>query len=216
MSESRGEPGVVGIVLAAGAGTRFGGRKQLAPLAGRPMLEHVLEAVSRARLDRVLVVLGSEQAEIRSRVDLHGAEPVSAPDWRGGQARSLSAGIEAAGEADAAVIVLGDQPQLSHRAIDGVLAARGEELDAVCAAYGGVPGHPVLIERTLFPLLIGRTGDDGARAVLAAARCLDLECEGLGNPADVDTRAALRRLGENWTSSRQGARGRAEGGPPSG
>lgn len=185
---------LVGIVLAAGGGSRFGGRKQLAPLGGRPMLEHVLETMSRARLDRVLVVLGSDEAEIRERVELHGAEPVSSPDWRQGQARSLSAGIEAAGGAAAVLVALGDQPGLSHRAIDAVLAARGGELDAVRAVYGGVPGHPVLIERSLFGRLIGATGDVGARAVISAARHLDLDCDGLGDPADVDTREALRKL----------------------
>jgi CTP:molybdopterin cytidylyltransferase MocA len=185
---------LVGIVLAAGGGSRFGGRKQLAPLGGRPMLEHVLETMSRARLDRVLVVLGSDEAEIRERVELHGAEPVSSPDWRQGQARSLSAGIEAAGGAAAVLVALGDQPGLSHRAIDAVLAARGGELDAVRAVYGGVPGHPVLIERRLFGRLIGATGDVGARAVISAARHLDLDCDGLGDPADVDTREALRKL----------------------
>jgi CTP:molybdopterin cytidylyltransferase MocA len=185
---------LVGIVLAAGGGSRFGGRKQLAPLGGRPMLEHVLETMSRARLDRVLVVLGSDEAEIRERVQLHGAEPVSSPDWRQGQARSLSAGIEAAGRAAAVLVALGDQPGLSQRAIDAVLAARGGELDAVRAVYGGVPGHPVLIERRLFGRLIGATGDVGARAVISAARHLDLDCDGLGDPADVDTREALRKL----------------------
>jgi CTP:molybdopterin cytidylyltransferase MocA len=185
---------LVGIVLAAGGGSRFGGRKQLAPLGGRPMLEHVLETMSRARLDRVLVVLGSDEAEIRERLELHGAEPVSSPDWRQGQARSLSAGIEAAGGAAAVLVALGDQPGLSHRAIDAVLAARGGELDAVRAVYGGVPGHPVLIERSLFGRLIGATGDVGARAVISAARHLDLDCDGLGDPADVDTREALRKL----------------------
>lgn len=185
---------LVGIVLAAGGGSRFGGRKQLAPLGGRPMLEHVLETMSRARLDRVLVVLGSDEAEIRERLELHGAEPVSSPDWRQGQARSLSAGIEAAGRAAAVLVALGDQPGLSQRAIDAVLAARGGELDAVRAVYGGVPGHPVLIERRLFGRLIGATGDVGARAVISAARHLDLDCDGLGDPADVDTREALRKL----------------------
>ena len=185
---------LVGIVLAAGGGSRFGGRKQLAPLGGRPMLEHVLETMSRARLDRVLVVLGSDEAEIRERLELHGAEPVSSPDWRQGQARSLSAGIEAAGGAAAVLVALGDQPGLSHRAIDAVMAARGGELDAVRAVYGGVPGHPVLIERSLFGRLIGATGDVGARAVISAARHLDLDCDGLGDPADVDTREALRKL----------------------
>ena len=186
--------GVAGIVLAAGGSTRFGGCKQLAILAGQPVLAHALRAMSEASLARVVVVLGCEQETILERVDLHGAEPISCPDWRGGQGRSLSAGLNAIGDATAAVVTLGDQPRISPRAIEAVIAARRPGLRAVRACYAGVPGHPVLLERALFGRLRDRVGDSGARAIVAAVPHVDLACDGIGDPADVDTPDDLWRL----------------------
>ena len=64
-----------GLVLAAGAGTRFGGPKQLAELDGRPLLEHALRAMTASPVGRVVVVLGALVEEVTASVDLHGAEP---------------------------------------------------------------------------------------------------------------------------------------------
>jgi CTP:molybdopterin cytidylyltransferase MocA len=95
---------VGGLVLAAGEGSRFeGGVKQLAPLEGRPLLEHALAAI--AGLEPRVVVLGHEAAAIQAAVDLHGARPVVCEGWREGQAASLRCGVHAlGGEVDAAVV----------------------------------------------------------------------------------------------------------------
>ena len=178
---------IAGLVLAAGAARRFGAPKQLAELDGRPLLEHVLASMSRAPLDRRIVVLGAHAEEILERVDLHGAEPVLCPDWQEGQAASLRAGLLAAAQAEAVVVALGDQPLLSARAVARVLAARGHGADAVRAAYNGRPGHPVVLERILFPRLAALSGDAGAREVLASASVREVPCDGLCRPDDVDT-----------------------------
>ena len=178
---------IAGLVLAAGAARRFGAPKQLAELDGRPLLEHVLASMSRAPLDRRIVVLGAHAEEILERVDLHGAEPVLCPDWQEGQAASLRAGLLAAAQAEAVVVALGDQPLLSARAVARVLAARGPGTDAVRAAYNGRPGHPIVLERVLFPRLAALSGDAGAREVLAGASVREVPCDGLGRPDDVDT-----------------------------
>jgi molybdenum cofactor cytidylyltransferase len=183
---------IAGIVLAAGAGTRFGGRKQLAELDGRPLLEHALEAMESAPVADRIVVLGADAAEVGSRVDLHGARAVLATDWEEGQSASLRAGLDAAGaNVDAVVITLGDQPHIAARAIAAVVAARGGDAQAVRATYDGTPGHPVLLERELFPALHQLTGDEGARIVLQGARVTEVPCDGLGDPGDVDTPADL-------------------------
>ena len=64
-----------GLVLAAGAGTRFGSAKQLAELDGRPLLEHSILAMTASPVGRVVVVLGAGAEEVLAQVDLHGAEP---------------------------------------------------------------------------------------------------------------------------------------------
>ena len=183
---------IAGIVLAAGAGTRFGGRKQLAPLEGRPLLEHALAAMAAAPVDERIVVLGAYADEIRATVDLHGVRPVVCDGWEEGIGASLRTGLDSLSPAtDAIVVTLGDQPRISARAIAAVIAARGGDAQAVRATYGGEPAQPVLVERELFPELRALRGDVGAREVLRGARVRDVPCDGLGDPCDVDTRADL-------------------------
>jgi CTP:molybdopterin cytidylyltransferase MocA len=184
------------MVLAAGAGARFGEPKQLAVLRGRPLLEHSLRTLAGSALERRLVVLGSAAERILAEVDLHGAEPVVCEEWKRGQAASLAAGIRAASGAEAVVIILGDQPLISPAAIERVIGARGWGAVAVRATYGGAPGHPVLLEHELFASALRLRGDAGARALLEdhRDRVRDVPCDGLGSPADVDTPASLVEL----------------------
>jgi molybdenum cofactor cytidylyltransferase len=183
-----------GLVLAAGAGERFGGRKQLAPLHGRPLLEHVLEAMEAAPLDRVAVVLGAHAGEVRSAVPLHGAEPVVAHDWAEGIGASLRAGVEALEGSEAIVIALGDQPWLAPEAVARVIEARGGDALAVRATFGGTPAHPVLFERWLFARLRDIEGDEGASTILGEVPVREVACDGLGRPDDVDVPADLARF----------------------
>ncbi len=183
-----------GVVLAAGAATRFGAPKQLALLRGRPLLEHVLETLARAPLGRRVVVLGAEAERILAAVPLHGAEPVRCPDWPKGQAASLRAGLRALGPVEAAVVVLGDQPLLHPEAVARVIAARCGGADAVRAEYGGVAGHPVLLEGRVLPRVLALEGDLGARDLLRDLEVRAVPCAGLGRPDDVDTPEQLEVL----------------------
>ena len=185
---------VGGLVLAAGGSTRFGAPKQLADLEGRPLLEHVLIAMSEAPLDRLAVVLGSHAAEVRERVPLHSAEPVVCDQWEEGLGASLRAGAAALEGCDAIVVALGDQPRLAPEAIARVVEGRDGNALAVRATYGGVPGHPILLERALFARLRELRGDQGARALLDDVEVRDVPCDGLGGPDDVDTPAELAAL----------------------
>jgi CTP:molybdopterin cytidylyltransferase MocA len=156
----------------------------------------VLETLSRTALDRVVVVLGAEADAILERVDLHGAEPVLCERWAEGQSASLACGLAEVADAEAVVIVLGDQPGVSAAAVTRVLDARGNGHDgAVRATYGGTPGHPVVLERHHIPELRDVTGDVGARNVIMRG-LREVECGDLGGGDDVDTPdqlAGLRR-----------------------
>lgn len=184
--------GIGCVVLAAGAGRRFGGGKQLAPLAGRPLLEHALAQAAAAPVDRVVVVLGDGGSQIAATVNLHGAEPLTCDGWAEGMAAPLRAGIAALEGCAAAVILLGDQPLVTAAAVERVLAGRGVGWDAVRASYGGRPGHPVVAERTMFGAIAGLRGDLGARELLAAARTRTVPCDDIADPLDVDSTADLR------------------------
>jgi CTP:molybdopterin cytidylyltransferase MocA len=177
-----------GLILAAGEGRRFGGTKQLAELEGRPLLEHALEAMS--GVSPRVVVLGHAADEILARVDLHGASPVVCHEWADGQSASLRCGIEALGPVEAAVVVLGDQPGITPRAIEAVIESPGDE-DAVRATYDGTPGHPVLLRRSLLARADELRGDSGFRDLLRAATVRDVEIGDLADPSDIDTREEL-------------------------
>jgi CTP:molybdopterin cytidylyltransferase MocA len=186
---------IAGLVLAAGAGRRFGGGKLLAELDGSPLLEYALAAVERAPLDRTVVVLGADADAILARVPLHGAEPVVCEDWEEGQSASLRCGAEKLAGAEAVVVTLGDQPRLSPKAIERIVGARTPKAEALRATYGGAPGHPVLLERRLLGRIHVLHGDTGARALLKRARVVEVACDGLGSAADIDTPEDLEALG---------------------
>ena len=132
------------------------------------------------------MVLGAHADEIRAAVDLRRRERRRRRGLGGGQSASLRAGVAAVPDADAVVVVLGDQPFLSPAAIEAVLGARGDGADAVRATYGGVPGHPIVLERALFDA--DRAPDAGTRArgPCCATRAR-VACDGLGRPDDIDT-----------------------------
>jgi CTP:molybdopterin cytidylyltransferase MocA len=182
-----------GLVLAAGAATRFGRQKQLALLDGRPLLEHALLAMTASSVGRVVVMLGSSADEIVAEVDLHGAEPMVCARWAEGQSASLACGLAELAACEAVVVTLGDQPRISPDAIRRVIAARNG-WPAVRATYGGTPGHPVLLESELFEPLRNVSGDKGARNLLMSVQVLDVPCDDLGGGEDVDTPAELDAL----------------------
>jgi molybdenum cofactor cytidylyltransferase len=182
-----------GLVLAAGAGTRFGTQKQLAELDGVPMLEHSLRTMRSAPVGRVVVVLGSGADEIAANVNLHGAEALVCSRWEEGQSASLACGLAELADCEAVVVTLGDQPRIAPDAIRRVMAGRNGA-SAIRATYNGSPGHPVLLERDLFEALRDVTGDKGARNLLMSVPVRDIPCDDLGGGEDVDTPAELDAL----------------------
>jgi molybdenum cofactor cytidylyltransferase len=183
-----------GILLAAGAGSRFraagGGSKLLAPVGGRPLIERPLRALLEAGLDEVVVVLGSGAEEIQARADLSGARVLVHPHWADGMASSLAAAIATLpDDAEAVVVALGDGPGLTSEAIRRV-GARIAAGDAplVGARYASGRAHPVAIHRSLWSRL-PQTGEDGARTL--GVPSVDVDCADLTPPGDADTPAEL-------------------------
>jgi molybdenum cofactor cytidylyltransferase len=186
---------IAGVVLAAGGSTRFGSPKQLADLRGRPLLEHALDAIRAVpAIDPIVVVLGAQADAVRERVDLDGIEVAIATDWREGISASLRAGVGAAADADAIVIVLGDQPMITPQVIAAVLDRVDGPHPAARATFAGAPGHPVLVKRSLFAELAELSGDEGARALLEAHGVETIECGHLASAHDVDTPGDLEAI----------------------
>jgi molybdenum cofactor cytidylyltransferase len=184
-----------GLVLAAGAGRRFGSAKQLAELDGVPLLQHAVDAMLAVpALDRVVVVLGAAAEEIGAAVRFASAEPILCEDWEEGMAASLRCGVAELAEADWVVVTLGDMPGVTPEAIEAVIDGIAPGVDAVRASYGGRDGHPVALSRALLRRVAELRGDVGARELLADARVHAVEALHLARPDDVDTPEELEAI----------------------
>ncbi|GAA2980764.1 molybdenum cofactor cytidylyltransferase [Microbacterium terrae] len=186
---------LVGLVLAAGAGTRFGGPKGLARDAGgAPWTVIAVDVLRRAGCDRVVVAVGACADEVAALVPPV-AEVVVVADWADGMAASLRAGLSAAlapGGAEAVVIVPVDTPELPASAVRRVVSALGDGVAGglAQAVYGGRPGHPVVIGAEHVDAVIATiTGDRGARGYLRRHGVVEVECSDLWSGDDHDQRA---------------------------
>ena len=166
-------PFVSGLVLAAGASTRFGQPKQLLPFGGTTLLGHVVaEARATAALDEVIVVIGGAADEVRLRVDLRGATVVENPQFGEGCSASYRTGLGAVDpRAEAVVILLGDQPGVDRAVIDTVVTEWRRTRDRiVLASYRGREGHPLIFDRDLFDRLAALQGDKAAWKIVDTLR----------------------------------------------
>ncbi|MBC7725312.1 MAG: nucleotidyltransferase family protein [Burkholderiaceae bacterium] len=177
------------MLLAAGAGTRYGGPKALVVHDGVGWLASGVALLLEAGCADVVVVLGASAEEAATLLP---ADPrvtvIIADAWRDGMAASLRAGLDAvaAGATSAVLVSLVDLPGLPVEAARRVLGAGGRE-SLRQAVYAGRPGHPVLIGRDHWARLdASLTGDSGARAYLAAHGAIAVECGDLGDGHDVD------------------------------
>jgi CTP:molybdopterin cytidylyltransferase MocA len=190
--------GVSAILLAAGSGSRFGGGKLLAAYGGRPLIEASLANLAEAPIDETVVVVGDDAQRLRAVCEPYGVRVVDNPEWRQGQSTSVRAGLLALGpEVRAAVVLLADQPLVGPGAVERLVAAFEEGAEVAVATYGGRRRNPVLFSRAVWPLLEAElVGDEGARAVLRRHPDLATEvpCDGVGDPADVNTVEDLRGL----------------------
>jgi nicotine blue oxidoreductase len=190
--------GVSVILLAAGAGSRFGGGKLLALYKGRPLIEAALSELRRAPVDEIIVVIGAEGERLRSVSIAYEARVVRNPDWADGMSTSVRAGLRACSpEARAALVSLADQPLVGTRAVERLVKAFKGGAEVAVATYGGEPRNPVLFAREVWPILERElSGDKGARVFLRRHPGLVMEvpCDNVADPADVDTVEDLRRL----------------------
>jgi molybdenum cofactor cytidylyltransferase len=179
-----------GVVLAAGSSRRMGRPKQLLDVGGRPLLEMVVGQTNDSQLDEVFVVLGARADEIRARVDFGRARVVANHDHESGMASSLRAGLSALdADVEAAMVILGDQPDGAGR-IDRLLELERESgLPAAALSFGGLLHPPVLLRRELWGDLMRLEGDVGCRAIIRARPDLvaKLDVDGPKHPVDVDT-----------------------------
>lgn len=187
---------VAGVVLAAGAASRYGRPKVLERFGGHTLLEHVCRALGEAGCEPVVVVLGAHADEIRRTARL--PSTVFNVEWRSGMASSLRTGLAALpSHVTAAVVALADQPLVGAEVVRRLVAAGRDGAQAAVATYGGRPRNPVLLARSVFAEVAASVhGDKGAREWLRSHpdRVVPVPCDDAGDPFDIDTPADLARL----------------------
>jgi CTP:molybdopterin cytidylyltransferase MocA len=174
---------IAGLVLAAGAGRRFGMPKALVPYRGSLLVHRAAATLTAAGCGRTVVVVGAQAERVRNAAP--GLELVENPEWATGMASSLRAGLAAlhGGAATAAVVLLVDMPGVTPEAVRRVLrhAARGA---LAIGGYGDRRGHPVLLGRDHWAAVAATAaGDRGARDYLRAHEGI-LHTVAVGDVAD--------------------------------
>jgi len=145
------------VIMAAGQGRRFGGNKLLAPLAGKPLLAHVLDSLPLHRLDRTVVVTTHDEVEDFCR-------PRDLEVRRSGSgllSESVRRGIEVMDGLDGCIFLMGDQPLCSPATLEGMLDAFSLAPQCVHRlSFAGTPSSPVIFPASLFPRLAALKGEE--------------------------------------------------------
>lgn len=201
-AQARQPGGVCALVLAAGRGSRFGGDKLLALHREKPVLHYVMTAAAAATragwVTGILAVVPAADAVLSGIVSASGGRPVIQPDPDAAMASSLRLGLDAAAGADAALILLGDQPLVSPETIGLLVAAHRATPDAIIRprydADPDQPGHPVVVPARWWPLLRGDEGEKGFGQPLMTEAVPSIDLPVPGQNPDIDTPADLERL----------------------
>jgi molybdenum cofactor cytidylyltransferase len=181
---------LAGVLLAAGAGRRFGGAKLLHPLRdGTPVGIAAWEHL-RAALPRSVVVVRPGDDALAQRFHAAGAPVVVSCDAEHGMGHSLASGISATADAQGWIIALADMPTVRSQTITAVGDAIRNGARIALPVYRGERGHPVGFSAACREELLALIGDNGARALLQryAAEVVRLEVDDPGVLQDIDTR----------------------------
>ncbi|OAN45475.1 4-diphosphocytidyl-2C-methyl-D-erythritol kinase [Chloroflexus islandicus] len=190
---------IAGLLLAAGQSTRMGQPKQLLDWQGRPLVAHIAAEALASQLAGLTVVVGAAEAQVRAALRDLPVQIVTNPAYAEGLGSSLGAGLRALpADADAAMVVLVDQPLVTARLMNELIDAyrTAPATLALVPVYRGQRGNPVIVAAALFAELQTLRGDTGARAVFNryAGQIIWYETNDPAVVTDADTPEAWRAL----------------------
>lgn len=141
------------VVLAAGRSTRMKSNKLLLKLDGETLIERVLKAATKSSADEVVVVLGQDAERIKGRLARLKCKLVTNPDYMKGQSESVKVGLKAVSrDADAVMILPADVALIDPQTINKIADEyRKSKMPIVIASHQKQSGHPILLDRQLFP-----------------------------------------------------------------
>jgi len=177
---------IAGLVLAAGAGRRYGMPKALVAHRGSLLVQRAAGTLRAAGVAEPVIVIGAQAAQVRTVAPA--LTYVENPDWASGMASSLRTGLAAlaAGPAGAAVVLLVDMPGVTPEAVRRVTAHAGADA-LVMGGYRERRGHPVLLGRAHWPgVIASATGDSGARSYLHSHSVRVVPVDDVADDLDLD------------------------------
>lgn len=181
----------------------MGAVKPLVRVGGAAMLTRVLSTLRASCVNDVVLVLGHSAELIQEAIPLQGVKVVINDAWRSGMASSIRTGLsKLSADAEAALIVLADQPFLQAQTIDLLIDEfRNKRPQIIVPLYNGMRGNPVLLNRSIFPEVESLAGDVGFRVLfgLHAGGILQIPVDDAGVLIDLDTAADVEQF------NRQGA-----------
>lgn len=184
------------ILLAAGAGSRFGGGKLLHPLEdGVAIAAHAARNLIAAGLD-VTAVLRPGDFPLRELLEEEGCRVTICPDAAQGMGVSLAHGVRHSQDADGWIVALADMPRIRPETIARVAQVLMAGADIVAPSHQGDRGHPVAFSRRFRDELQLMSGDSGARAIVQRNQALVklVEVDDPGILLDIDRRTDLSRV----------------------
>ena len=198
MPAETGRTRVSAIILAAGMSKRMGEVKQLLSLGEATLLGRVLEAVQSSQVDECVVILGFAAEAIKEKVALNNAKVVVNEAYSEGMSTSLRAGLANVNpQAEAALVVLADQPFVKAATIDRLIEEYKKSRPQVAIpVHKGFRGNPVLLDRSVFAEAMGLQGDIGCRAIFGSRvkNILKVPVDDAGILIDADSPEEFERL----------------------
>ncbi|MGZ5093460.1 MAG: nucleotidyltransferase family protein [Burkholderiales bacterium] len=187
---------IIGLLLAAGSGTRFGGGKLLYPLDdGVAIAAHAARNLLAADL-RVIAVVRPGDFPLSDMLEQEGCQVTQSRDSVRGMGHTLAHGVAVSREAAGWVVALADMPRIRAETIKKISEALAEGASIAAPTYRGERGHPVGFSSALREELLALSGDSGARAVVQRHRdaIVLIECDDPGVLLDIDERTDLGRI----------------------
>ena len=183
---------IAAILLAAGEAQRMGRPKQLLPFENGTLLTHAIDTAERAQFNPLIVVLGAQAEAVEKSIAAKQVQIVRNPGWQAGMGSSISTGVKhlqkMTADSLALAILLGDQPRVTERHLEGMRKKfLGSDAVIVAAEYKGSLGVPAIFGRLLFERLASLKPDAGAKSILSSPE-FKIESYQLPEAAiDIDT-----------------------------